>query len=134
MCDMKKRLFPLLAALALVAAPVLAAPRAAYADGIERPRQRVRTTPRPRPEPQLEGAPAPVPLQAGPETVTLPASFFADSSGGVGADISTFAMSTSTVVIRGGGASASAFAQASASARAGGRFGGGHHGGGCGCR
>ena len=46
---MKKRLFTLLAALALVAAPVLAAPSAAYADGIERPRQRVRTTPRPRP-------------------------------------------------------------------------------------
>lgn len=128
------RFLTVLAALALVAAPVLAAPSVAYADGIER--QRPRAAPRPRPEPQLDGAP--VPLQTGPETVTLSESFFAGSSGGVGADISTSTVASSTVIVRGSGARASAFAHASASARVGARgFGGhraGHRGGGCGCR
>ncbi|MEZ6024297.1 MAG: hypothetical protein R3C16_13000 [Hyphomonadaceae bacterium] len=124
----------LLAALALVAAPVVALPSVAYADGIERPRQ-----PRPRPRPRPAPAPTPAPpvvVEEGPEVVTLSNSFFAGSSGGVGADVGVGYYSSSTVVVRGTGASASAFAYASARASAGARggFRGGHRGGGCGCR
>jgi hypothetical protein len=119
------------AALALAVAPVLVAPPVAYADGIERPRPPRRARPRPQPV-----VPAPVPppviIEEGPESVTLPNSFFAGSSGGVGADIGGGSYSSTTVIIRGGSAHASAFAfsSARASARAGGRG----HGGGCGCR
>ncbi len=129
------RVRAIFAALALVAAPAFVAPTAAYADGIERPRQpqrqRVRRPPPPRPAAPVP--PAPV-IETGPETVTLSNSFF--SGGGVGADIGVGSYySSSTVIIRGGSASASAFAYASArsSARSGG-YGGGHGGGGCGCR
>ena len=129
------RVRAILAALALVAAPAFVAPTAAYADGIERPRppqrQRVRRPPPPRPAALVP--PAPV-VETGPETVTLSNSFF--SGGGVGADIGVGGYySSTTVIIRGGSASASAFAYASArsSARSGG-YGGGHRGGGCGCR
>lgn len=122
----------ILTALALVAAPAFVAPTAAFADGIERPRQpqrqRVRRAPPPRP-------PAPVPppvVETGPEAVTLSDSFF--SGGGVGADIGVGGYYSTTVIIRGGSASASAFAYASARSSArGGGFGRGH-GGGCGCR
>jgi hypothetical protein len=74
-------------------------------------------------------------VETGPETVTLSDSFFAGSSGGVGADIGVGYYSSTTVIVRGGRASASAFAFASAraSARAGG-FGHGGGKGGCGCR
>jgi hypothetical protein len=125
-----------LAVLALVAAPIVAAPNVAYADGIERPRPpRVRPRPRPRPAPPPAApAPAPVIEDTGPETVTLNSSFF--SGGGVGADIGVNSYySSTTVIIRGGHASASAFAFASARASA--RGGGWGHGGGkggCGCR
>lgn len=132
------RAFAILAALALAATPVLVAPSVAFADGIERPH---RPRPRPRPAPR---APAPLPIppsapviEEGPETVTLPGSFFATSTGGVGADIGTGAYSSTTVIIRGGSASASAFAYATARASArGGGWGHGSHGGhgGCGCR
>jgi|CXWL01.1.fsa_nt_gi hypothetical protein len=131
------KLLSVLAALALVTAPVLAAPNVARADGIERQQPRPRPRVRPRPQPRVEAPPAPVPLRTGPEEVRLSDSFFAGSGGGVGADISTnFTVVSSTVVVRGGQASASAFAsaRASAGARAGGGFRGGHHGGGCGCR
>jgi hypothetical protein len=77
------RAFALFAALTLVTAPVLAAPTAAYADGIERQQ------PRPRPRRPAPPPPTPAPpviIQEGPETVTLPESFFA-GGGGVGADI-----------------------------------------------
>lgn len=127
------RVRAILAALVLVAAPTLMAPTAAYADGIERPRQ-PRRVPRPQPPPP---PPAPVPppvVERGPEVVTLSNSFFAGSGGGVGADIGGGYYSGSTVIIRGTSASASAFAFASAraSARGGaGGYGGGH---GCGCR
>lgn len=124
------RALAMLAALALVSAPVIVTPSVAYADGIERPRQR----PRPRPRPPTPPPPAPVIIQEGPETVTLSDSFFA--GGGVGADIGVGAYSSSTVIIRGGSAHASAFAFASAraSAGAGGHFGRrGGHGGGHGC-
>lgn len=128
------RALAMFAALALVTAPVLAVPSFAYADGIERPRQ-PRPRPRPRPAPQpVAPAPAPV-IERGPETVTLSESFFAGSAGGVGADVGVGQYYSSTVVIRGSGASASAFAYASARASARGGFrGGGHKGGGCGCR
>jgi hypothetical protein len=131
------RVRAMFAALALVAAPVLMAPGVAYADGIERPRA-PRQRPRARPAPPPP-APAPVPppvVETGPETVTLSNSFFA-SSGGVGADIGVGGYySSTTVIIRGGHASASAFAYASAraSARGGGWGHGGGKGGGCGCR
>jgi hypothetical protein len=124
----------ILAALALVTAPVLAAPGVSYADGIERQRQRPQRV-RPRPEP-VAPAPAPV-IEQGPETVTLSSSFFAGSTGGVGADIGGGSYSSTTVIIRGGSAHASAFASASARASArGGGFGRSHgHGhGGCACR
>lgn len=129
------RALAIFAALALVTAPVLVAPTAAYADGIERPRPRPRPRPR-RPEPPPP--PPPVIIEEGPETVTLPDSFFA-SSGGVGADVGleSFYSSSTTVIIRGGSAHASAFAFASAraSAGAGGHFGGRRGGHGCGgCR
>lgn len=128
------RVRAILAALALVAAPTLMTPPAAYADGIERPRppRRVR---RPQPPPP---PPAPVPppvVERGPEVVTLSNSFFAGSGGGVGADIGVGGYySSSTVIIRGTSASASAFAFASArsSARGGASGHGGGHG--CGCR
>lgn len=124
----------ILAALVLVAAPTMIVPTAAYADGIERPRP---PRHRPRRQPAPPPAPAPVPppvVERGPEVVTLSNSFFA-GGGGVGADIGTGSYYSSTVIIRGGQASASAFAYASArsSARSGSR-GGGHGGGGCGCR
>lgn len=125
------RALAVLAAFALVSAPIIAAPSVAYADGIERPRQR----PRPRPRPPAPPPPAPVIIEEGPETVTLPDSFFA-GGGGVGADISAGSYSGSTVIIRGGSAHASAFAFASARASAGvgGHFGRrGGHGGGHGC-
>jgi hypothetical protein len=77
------RALALFAALTLVIAPVLVAPTAAYADGLERPRQRPRPAPR-RPTPPPPGPP--VIIEEGPETVTLPDSFFVDG-GGVGADI-----------------------------------------------
>lgn len=128
------RALAILAVLALVTAPVLAAPEA-YADGIERPRPPQRARPRPRPAPVAPAPePAPVVIERGPETVTLPESFFA-STGGVGADVGAGAYSGTTVIVRGGSASTSAFAYASArsSARAG-NWGGGGHGGGCGCR
>lgn len=128
------RILAFAAALALFGAPLMVAP--AFADGIERPR---RAAPAPRPR-AARPAPAPVPLApapapAGPETVTLSDSFFAQSSGGVGADVATHVVIHHNVntVVRGGGASASAFAFTSARARAGG-FGGGHRGGGCACR
>ncbi|HYD72253.1 MAG TPA: hypothetical protein VEF55_03895 [Candidatus Binatia bacterium] len=133
------RALAIFAALALVTAPVLVAPTVAYADGIERPR------PRPRPRPRRPTPPPPMPappviIEEGPETVTLPDSFFA-STGGVGADVGldSFYSSSTTVIIRGGSAHASAFAFASARASAGvgGHFGarGGHgRGHGCGCR
>ena len=127
----KMRVRAILAAVALVAAPVLATPGIAFADGIERPRQ-----PRPRPRPAPPPAPAPEPapvIETGPETVTLSEAFFA-GGGGVGGDIGVGGhYSSTTVVIRGGSAHASAFsfASARASARSGGRRGGGH---GCGCR
>lgn len=128
-CVMRMR--AILAALALVAAPVLAAPSIAYADGIERPRpprQRVRRPPSPPPP----APPLPAVVDTGPETVTLSESFFA-GSGGVGADIGAGGYySSTTVVVRGGRASASAFAYASARASAHG--GGWGRGGGCGCR
>jgi len=121
------RALAILAALALVTAPVLVAPTAAYADGIERPRPRPRPRPR-RPEPPPP--PPPVIIEEGPETVTLPDSFFA-GGGGVGADVGleAYYSSSSTVIIRGGSAHASAFAFASARARAG----AGGHGRGHGC-
>jgi hypothetical protein len=77
-------------------------------------------------------------IEEGPETVTLPDSFFA-GGGGVGADVAldSYYSSNSTVIIRGGSARASAFAFASARAGAGvgGRFGGRRGGHGCGgCR
>ncbi len=124
------RLPPLFTALALMAAPVLATPSAAYADGIERPRA---PRPRPRPAPQavLPAPRLPV-IESGPETVTLSNAFFVGAAGGVGADIGGGSYTGSTVVIRGGLARSSAFDFASARARAGGR---GHSGGhGCGCR
>lgn len=128
------RMRAILTALALVAAPAMLAPTAAYADGIERP-QRPRRVRRPPPPP---APPAPVPppvVDAGPETVTLSNSFFA-SSGGVGADIGVGGYySSTTVIIRGSSASASAFAYASARSGAsarGGSWGRGGHG--CGCR
>jgi hypothetical protein len=134
---MQMRALALFAALMLVTAPILAAPSVAHADGIERPQHR----PRPRPRrPAPPPPPAPVIIEQGPETVTLPDSFFQTSSG-VGADVGLESSyySSSTVIIRGGSAHASAFAFASAraSAGAGGHF-GGHHGGhggghGCGC-
>jgi hypothetical protein len=128
------RALAIFAALALVTAPVLVSPSVAYADGIERPRQPRPRAPRPRPAPPAPVAP-PVVVEQGPEVVTLSNSFFAGSSGGVGADIGTGYYSSSTVVVRGGSASASAFAYASARASARGGFrGGGHKGGGCGCR
>lgn len=122
----------LFAALALVTAPVVAAPTTAYADGIERP-QPPRRQPRPhRPRP-APVAPAPAVIERGPEEVTLPSSFFA-SAGGVGTDIGTGYVGGGTTVIVNGGGHASAFAFASASASARGRGGyGGHHGGGGGC-
>jgi hypothetical protein len=131
------RALAIFAALALVTAPVLVAPTAAYADGIERPRQRPRPRPR-RPAPPPTPAP-PVIIEEGPEVVTLSDSFFA-GGGGVGANIDVGSYSSSTVIIRGGSAHASAFAFASARASAGvgGHFGGrrgGHgRGHGCGCR
>ena len=124
------RALAMVAALALVTAPVLAVPSFAYADGIERPRQPRQSRPRPAPQPV---APPPV-IERGPETVTLSDSFFAGSAGGVGADVGVGQYYSSTVVIRGSGASASAFAHASARASARGGFRGGHKGGGCGCR
>lgn len=129
------RLFALLAAaLVLATAPIVSAP-AAYADGIERP-QRPRS-PRRAPPPPLLGAPAPV-QEARVESniVTLPESFFV-GGGGVGAHMDGGSYSSTTVVIRGGRATAVAFASASARAGVGvrsGGFGGGHRGGGCGCR
>lgn len=132
------RVLAIIAAVTLATAPVLVAPTAAYADGIERPRQRPRPRPRqPAPPPP---APAPVIIEEGPETVTLPDSFFT-GGGGVGADVGLESFySSSTVIIRGGSAYASAFAFASARASAGvgGHFGGGRpgrgRGSGCGCR
>ena len=130
------RALVLFAALALVAAPVLVTPTAAYADGIERPRQ---PRPRPRPRPPAPPVEQPrevievAPLPRGPEAVTLDNAFFAASSGGVGADIGGGSYSSTTVIIRGGRAHASAFAFASARASAG-AHGFGGHGGGCGCR
>jgi hypothetical protein len=134
------RALAIFAALALVTAPVLVAPTAAYADGIERPWQRPRPRPR-RPAPPPPTPAPPVIIEEGPETVTLPDSFFA-GGGGVGVDVGleSFYSSSSTVIIRGGSAHASAFAFASARASAGvgGHFGGrrgGHgRGHGCGCR
>jgi hypothetical protein len=75
------RALAIFAALALVTAPVLVAPSAAYADGIERSRQR--------PPARQSAPPTPAPraiIEQGPETVTLPESFFV-GGGGVGADI-----------------------------------------------
>ena len=128
------RVRAILAALALVTAPAFVAPTAAYADGIERPRpprQRVR---RPQPPPPPAPLPPPPIVETGPEVVTLNNSFFAGSSGGVGADIGAGSYSSTTVIIRGTNASASAFAFASARSSAGAR--GGYRGGGhgCGCR
>ena len=118
-------------ALALAAAPMAVAPSIAYADGIERPQQpRPRPRPRPAPPRVQPAPPAPVVIEQGPETVTLPSSFFA-SSGGVGADIGGGAYSSTTVIVRGGSARASAFAFASASAHG---YAGGGRRGGCGCR
>lgn len=132
------RVRAMFAALAFVAAPVLTAPNAAYADGIERPRApRQRPRVRPAPPPPAPPPVAPPEVETGPETVTLSNSFFAGSGGGVGADIGVGGYySSTTVVIRGGHASASAFAyaSASASARGGGWGHGGGKGGGCGCR
>lgn len=129
------RVLVILAAMALVAAPVLAAPSVAYADGIERPRP-PRQRPRVRRPPPPPPAPIPTPplvIETGPEVVTLSNSFFAGSGGGVGADIGVGGYySSTTVIIRGSRASASAFAYASARASA--RGGGWGHGGGCGCR
>ena len=86
----------LFAALTLVIAPVLVAPTAAYADGIERPHQRLRaTSSRPAPTP-----PAPAIIEERPETVTLPDSFFV-SGGGVGADIGLESYWGGPVIIRG---------------------------------
>lgn len=131
------RVRAILAALALVAAPTLAAPSIAYADGIERPRPPRPRVRRPPPPPAPIPTPPPV-IETGPEVVTLSNSFFAGSGGGVGADIGVGGYySSTTVIIRGGRASASAFAYASAraSARGGGGWGhGGGRGGGCGCR
>jgi hypothetical protein len=122
------RALAMLAALALATAPILAAPGEARADGVERPR-----APRVRPRPAAP-APAPAelagaPVEDGPETVTLPASFFAVAGGGVGADIGANAgfVSSTTIIVRGGRASAFAFASTRAAARAG----GGHGCGGC---
>jgi uncharacterized membrane protein YgcG len=128
------RALAIFAAIALIAAPVVAMPAPAYADGIERPRRP--RAPRPRPAPP---APAPerVVIIEGPETVTLNESTL--SGGGVGADIATGGSyySSSTVVISGGRASAFAYASARASAgvgvRGGFRGGGRRGGGGCGC-
>jgi len=128
------RTFAIFAAALLVAAPLAAAPTIAYADGIERPRQRPRPAPR-RERVELLGAPE-APRAVVSNEVTLPASFFAGSSGGVGADIGGGSYNSTTVVVRGASANASAFASASASvgARVGGRFGGRGGGHGCGCR
>ncbi|MDX2274132.1 MAG: hypothetical protein NW206_01680 [Hyphomonadaceae bacterium] len=125
------RVFAFLAALALIAAPVAGA-TSAYADGIERPPAPL---PRPRPQQRVQAPPpAPIPapvLPAGPETVTLPASFFM-GGGGVGTEIGAgYVGGGTTVIVRGG--SASAFAFASASARASGGGHGGSHGGCGGC-
>lgn len=117
------------AALALVAAPLFAAPSVAYADGIERPRP-ARQRQRPRPAP-VTPTPEPVIEYSGPETVTLSNDFFAGTSGGVGASVGVGSYASTTVVIRGGHASASAFAFASV--RGGARAGGGGQGA-CGCR
>lgn len=131
------RLFVLFVAAFLVAAPLeMAFAPPAHADGIERPRARrparVRRQPAPEPVRQREE----VRIIEDSRYVTLPASFFA-GGGGVGADIGGGSYSSTTVIIRGGSASASASAFASARASAGARgFGrGGGHGGGCGgCR
>lgn len=123
------RVFAFLAALALIAAPVAGVSSVAYADGIERP-PAPRPRPRPTPAPRIE-APAPAPIvPTGPEAINLPASFFI-GGGGVGTEIGTgYVGGGTTVIVRGGSASAFAFASASARASGGGR--GGGHGGGCG--
>jgi len=114
----------LIAALVLAAAPIAAA-SPAFADGIERPRQRQRA---PRPVPLMGAPEAPAPV-ADDRYVTLPDGFFGASSGGVGADLGSPAHSSVTVIVRGQSARASAYASARASARAG-AYG---RGGGCAC-
>jgi hypothetical protein len=135
------RTFALMVAGLLVAMPMSAG--SAHADGIEPVRPVHHHRPRPHRHVELRGAPTPAPvvIEQGPEVVTLQPAFF--SGGGVGVDIGGGAVSSSTVIVRGGSASASAFAFASARASAGvgggwgghsGGHGGGHGGGGCGCR
>jgi len=128
------RALAIFAAIALIAAPVVAMPAPAYADGIERPRRP--RAPRPRPAPPAPPAPERVVIIEGPEVVTLHESTL--SGGGVGANIATGGdyYSSTTVVIAGGRSSAFAYASARASASARGGFRGGFRGGGhgCGCR
>ena len=86
------RALAIFAALALVTAPVLLAPTAAYADGVERQRPRARPPAPPAPPP-------PVIIEQGRETVTLPESFFV-GGGGVGAEIGMESLYPANTVIR----------------------------------
>lgn len=126
------RLMAMFAALALATAPIVMAAQPAYADGVERPRPRPRPRVRPAPPAHTPAPPAP---RRGPEEVTLSQSFFAGSSGGVGADVGGDVIfgGGGTIILR-SGAQAFAFASASARATSGarGHFGGRRHG--CGCR
>lgn len=121
-----------IAAVALIAAPVVSTPSAAYADGMERPRPRP-PAPRPAPSPPLLGEREEA-RSIESNIVVLPASFFAGATGGVGADIGAGSYSSTVVVVRWSSAAAPAFVSASAGAGAGVRGGHGGRGGGRPCR